>query len=84
VGPLAVRAHDITALDTHIRAWAEASALAARVFPGKAVPFGQLVEHQRRQAIQALDDAPTRRTPRRRQTAMPPTPPRRGQSRDRD
>jgi hypothetical protein len=84
VGPLAVRAHDITALDTHIRAWAEASALAARVFPGKAVPFGQLVEHQRRQTIRALDESPTRRAPKRRQTAVPPPPPGRGQSRDRD
>lgn len=55
VGPLQVRAHDVTALDTHIRVWTEASAIATRLFPGKAVPFARLVEHERLAALRAVD-----------------------------
>lgn len=47
VGPLLVRVHDMTALDTHVRAWTQASAVANRIFPGKAVPFARLLEHAR-------------------------------------
>lgn len=61
VGPLQVRAYDTTALETHIRAWTEASAVAARLFPGKAVPFARLVELERRAALRAIDEPIERR-----------------------
>lgn len=52
VGCLSVRVRDWTALDTHVRAWSEASAVALRIFPGRAVPFTQLVERARISSIQ--------------------------------
>jgi hypothetical protein len=75
VGPLKVVAYDVTALDTHIRAWTEASAVATRLFPGKAVPFARLVEHQRIGQLRALDRQPAPRRPRK--PVRPPEPPRR-------
>lgn len=52
VGPLSVRVRDRTALDTQVRAWSEASAIAVRIFPGRAVPFARLVEQARISSIQ--------------------------------
>ena len=57
VGPLLVRVHDMTALETHVRAWAQASAIATRAFPGKAVPFARLLEHARYAEVRALETA---------------------------
>lgn len=61
VGPLLVRVHDVTALETHVRAWAQASAVATRAFPGKAVPFARLVEHARYAEIRSLETAQVQR-----------------------
>lgn len=61
VGPLQVRAHDMTALQTHIRAWTEAAAIAARVFPGRAVPFARLLEQERRERLRVVDEPIDRR-----------------------
>jgi hypothetical protein len=61
VGPLLVRVHDVTALETHVRAWAQASAAAIRVFPGKAVSFARLVEHERFADVRAVEQAQQRR-----------------------
>jgi hypothetical protein len=61
VGPLLVRVHDVTALETHVRAWAQASAIAARAFPGKAVPFARLVEHARYAEVRSLETARVQR-----------------------
>lgn len=72
VGPLQVRVHDATAVDTHIRAWTEASAFATRLFPGKAVPFARLVEHERISALRALDAERERNRPRRNTRAEAP------------
>lgn len=74
VGPLQVCAHDLTALDTHMRAWTEASAVATRLFPGKAVPFARLIEHERLAALRAIDSEAERRRPRRnpRPASSPP------------
>ena len=52
VGPLSVRVRDWTALDTHVRAWSEASAVAMRIFPGRSVPFTKLLERARISSIQ--------------------------------
>ena len=71
VGPLKVVAYDVTALDTHVRAWTEASAVATRLFPGRAVPFARLVEHQRKAQLGALDQLRTTR----RSGLRPPEPP---------
>jgi hypothetical protein len=74
VGPLQVIARDATALDTHIRAWTEASAVAARLFPGRAVPFSRLIEHERIAQLRALDQkAEQRRRRRRPSLPVPPT-----------
>lgn len=73
VGPLQVRLHDVTAVDTHVRAWTEASAVAARLFPGKAVPFARMVEHERISALRAMD-AQNERLRQRRKTIIPPPP----------
>jgi hypothetical protein len=73
VGPLKVLAYDVKALDTHIRACTEASAVATRLFPGRAVPFTRLVEHQRTAQLRALDQQPAPRRPR--QRLRPPEPP---------
>lgn len=78
VGPLLVRARDMTALDTHVRAWTEASALACRVYPGKSVPFARLVEQQRLAVLRALDAQQGRRPARRangRPSGIPPRAP---------
>ena len=61
VGPLLVRVHDVTALETHVRAWAQASAIAARAFPGKAVPFARLIEHARYAEVRSLETARVQR-----------------------
>lgn len=74
VGPLQVIAHDATALDTHIRAWTEASAVATRLFPGKAVPFARLVEHQRIAQLRALDREAERRGGKGRPNPLDPPP----------
>ncbi len=76
VGPLLVRVRDMTALDTHVRAWTEASALAARVYPGKSLPFAQLVAQQRVAVLRALDSQPTRRPARKPKGRPPGIPPR--------
>ena len=55
VGPLQVNVYDFTALDTHVRAWTEASALATRLFPDKAVPFNMLVNQARQNALRDVD-----------------------------
>jgi hypothetical protein len=55
VGPLHVTVHDWTALDTHVRAWTEATAIATRVFPGKSMPFSRLVDQARRNASREWD-----------------------------
>lgn len=75
IGPLKVLAYDITALDTHIRAWTEATAVATQLFPGKALPFARLVEHQRVAQVRASDQRPERRQPR--PQVRRPDPPRR-------
>lgn len=62
VGPLQVRVHDWTALDTHVRAWTEASAVASRLFPGKSLPFNQLVNQARRNACREWDATVDRRS----------------------
>ena len=62
VGPLQVRAHDMTALETHIRAWTEAAAVATRLFPGRALPFARLLEHERRERLRAIDEPSNRRS----------------------
>ena len=61
VGPLQVRAHDMTALHTHVRAWTEAAAVAARVFPGRALPFARLLEQERRARLRGVDESIERR-----------------------
>jgi hypothetical protein len=61
VGPLRVRVHDMTALDTHVRAWSQASAVALRTFPGKALPFARLVEQERYAPLRAAEAAAERR-----------------------
>ena len=85
VGPLRVAVHDFTALDTHLRAWTEASALATRVFPGRAVPFNDLLDRARaaelRRVDGAIDKLPHRLT---RATNMNPVPRRQPLSRGRD
>jgi hypothetical protein len=73
VGPLQVLAHDATALDTQIRAWTEASAVAARLFPGQAVPFSRLVEHERIAQLKAIDRQAGQRS--RRHLPRPSAPP---------
>ena len=55
VGSLQVNVYDFTALDTHVRAWTEATALATRLFPNKAVPFTQLVNQARKDALREVD-----------------------------
>jgi hypothetical protein len=55
VGPLQVSVYDFTALDTHVRAWTEATAVATRLFPNKAVPFTQLVNQARKNALREVD-----------------------------
>jgi hypothetical protein len=55
VGPLQVNVYDFTALDTHVRAWTEATALATRLFPNKAVPFNMLITQARRNALREVD-----------------------------
>jgi hypothetical protein len=65
VGCLSVRVRDWTALDTHVRAWSEASAVAMRIFPGRAVPFTQLVQQARISSIQRAAGERQRRGPRR-------------------
>lgn len=57
VGPLLVRVHDVTALETHVRAWAQASAIAARAFPGRALPFARLLEHARYAEVRSIETA---------------------------
>lgn len=61
VGPLQVRAHDMTALHTHVRAWTEAAAVAARVFPGRALPFARLLEQERQARLRGVDESIDRR-----------------------
>lgn len=70
VGPLQVIARDATALDTHIRAWTEASAVASRLFPGRAVPFSRLVEHERIAQLKAVDREAEKRRQRRRPSLL--------------
>jgi hypothetical protein len=72
VGPLQVRVHDMIALDTHVRVWSEAAAIATRLFPGRAVPFARLVELERRDRLRAVDEPIDRRYDRRR--PGPPAP----------
>lgn len=55
VGPLQVNVYDFTALDTHVRAWTEATALATRLFPNKTVPFNMLVTQARQNALREVD-----------------------------
>ena len=55
VGPLQVNVYDFTALDTHVRAWTEATAVATRLFPNRAVPFNLLVTQARRDALREVD-----------------------------
>jgi hypothetical protein len=66
VGPLQVVVHDLTALDTHVRAWTEASAMAARLFPGKAMPFNRLVDQARKDHYREIDATRDRERSRRR------------------
>jgi hypothetical protein len=47
IGCLKVHVHDRTALDVHVRAWAAASDLATKAFPGRHVPFSRLVSNAR-------------------------------------
>lgn len=61
VGPLQVRAYDMTALETHIRAWTQAAAVATRVFPGRAVPFARVLEQERQARLRAVDEPINRR-----------------------
>jgi hypothetical protein len=60
VGWLTVRIHDRVALDTQVRAWAEASAFAIRIFGRNRVPsFDALLEQQQVRAVReaaARDD----------------------------
>jgi hypothetical protein len=56
VGPLQIRAHDATALQTHIRAWTQAAAVATRLFPGRSWPFARLLEAERRERLRAVDE----------------------------
>lgn len=74
VGPLLVRVHDVPALETHIRAWTQASAIAARAFPGKAVPFARLVEHARYAEVRSIEAARDRRQSGRAQGRRPTAP----------
>lgn len=55
VGPLQVNVYDFTALDTHVRAWTEATAVATRLFPNRAVPFNLLVTQARKNALRDVD-----------------------------
>jgi hypothetical protein len=71
VGPLQVNVHDWIALDTHLRAWTEASAVAAKVFPGKAVPFGRLIDKARTNAFREIDAKLERDRNRRRASQAP-------------
>ncbi len=51
-GSVTVRVHDRVALDTQVRAWAEASAFGIRIFGRSRVPaFGALLEQQRIRAV---------------------------------
>jgi hypothetical protein len=55
VGALQVNVYDFTALDTHVRAWTEGTAVATRLFPNKAVPFTRLAQQARQDAIRDAD-----------------------------
>lgn len=55
VGPLQVNVYDFTALDTHVRAWTEATAVATHLFPNRAVPFTHLVTQARKNALRDVD-----------------------------
>jgi hypothetical protein len=85
VGPLRVAVHDFMALDTHLRAWMEASAQATRLFPGRAVSFNDLLDRARaaelRRIDSAIDKLPHRLT---RATNTAPVPRRQPQARGRD
>lgn len=51
-GCVSITVHDRAALETQTRAWAEASAISAKLFPGRAVPFGRLLERAQVSSIQ--------------------------------
>jgi hypothetical protein len=48
---LTVRVHDKVALDTHVRAWAQASAYTGRVYSRRTPPFDQLLEQAQIAAV---------------------------------
>jgi hypothetical protein len=51
VGKLTFRVHDRVALDTHVRAWAQASAFTGRVYSRRTPPFDQLLEQAQIAAV---------------------------------
>ena len=58
IGCLHVQVRDRVALDTHVCAWAQASALATRVYPGRAVPYAQLVRRAQISSIRRAAGEP--------------------------
>jgi hypothetical protein len=61
-GWLTVRVHDQFSLDTHVRAWKQASAVGQRVLRTRPVPFARLLEAERRRAIELARRPPQRRS----------------------
>ena len=51
VGQVTFRVHDRVALDTHVRAWAQASAFTGRVYSRRTPPFDQLLEQAQIAAV---------------------------------
>jgi len=65
VGQVTFRVHDRVALDTHVRAWAQASAFTARVYSRHAPPFGELLEQAQIAAVRMAAREHDRRVERR-------------------
>ena len=72
IGCLQVRVRDWTALDVHVRAWAQAMDLAVKAFPDQGIPFSRMVSNARFNELdrgvgiwQAREDGPERDGPRR-------------------
>jgi hypothetical protein len=62
VGSMTVRVHDRVALDTQVRAWAEASARGIQIFGRlRGVPFDELLERQQVRAIREAANRDDRR-----------------------
>lgn len=51
-GCVRVAVRDRAALETNTRAWREASAISAKLYPGRAVPYGQLLRRAQITSIQ--------------------------------